>query len=155
MSKCALCKTSLKDDEINVCDKCRLDFLNFKQQLEKAEQELAFYQDEIKNRGTCGLCEKLENKQIKELKEQLAEKDKEIEYWQQQATNTTNALTNDGYAMIMKAIRKQVCDEIREMALDYYYFQGDATKFDGNLYLISKFDLEENILNKLEQGEQQ
>lgn len=54
----------------------------------------------------------------KQLKEQLAEKDKEIEYWQQQATNTTNALTNDGYVMIMKAIRKQVCDMARKKIVE-------------------------------------
>ena len=51
---------------------------DLEQQLDKAEQELAFYEDEIKNRGTCGLCEKLENEQIKKLEQQLAEKDKQL-----------------------------------------------------------------------------
>lgn len=106
--------------------------------------------------------------QKENLEQQLAEKDKEISMLKcivkkehpeiERITDTNNELTiilNKIVSADEKEIRKQVCEMIREMALDYYYFQGDAEKFDGNLYLISKFDLEENILNKLEQGEQQ
>lgn len=50
-----------------------------KNQIEQADQQIQFMLDEIKNRGTCGLCEKLENKQIKELKEQLAIREKALE----------------------------------------------------------------------------
>lgn len=64
-----------KDDEVVEITIAEGDL---EQQLDKAQQELAFYQDEIKNRGTCGLCEKLENNQIKKLQQQLAEKETKI-----------------------------------------------------------------------------
>ena len=133
MSKCALCKTSLKDDEINVCDKCRLDFLNFKQQLSEKDKE------------------------IKRLKYLLLDKENKSTFFEQLYNQTIEdaKIVKDcgSFTALNKIIRKQVCDEIREMALDYYYFQGDAEKFDGNLYLISKFDLE-NILDQIEQAKE-
>ena len=79
MSKCALCKTSLKDYEINVCDKCRLDFLNFEQQ--------------------------------------LAEKDKEIEYLRERNFYKVSLKDEECLGVypknMEKIIRHQVCDEIR------------------------------------------
>ena len=92
----------------------------------------------------------------KQLKQQLAEKDKEIEELrdeiarQKYAENTTDYWVRKNIKE--QEIRKQVCDEIRDISLDFYYFQSDATKFDGNLYLLSKFDLE-NILDQIEIGE--
>lgn len=70
MSKCALCKTSLKDDEINVCDKCRLDFLNFKQQLAEKDKEIEEYKTQIKE--FCGTkLAKLIDKKEQELRHQI------------------------------------------------------------------------------------
>lgn len=46
--------------------------------IDELEQEREFMLDEVKNRGTCGLCEKLEEKAINGLRDKLKEKDKEI-----------------------------------------------------------------------------
>lgn len=54
---------------------------------EKLKQRLACYEDEIKNRGTCGLCEKLENKEINELKQLLAEKEQMILFLESQLSD--------------------------------------------------------------------
>ena len=51
---------------------CAKKYEEYEEKLDKVEQELAFYQDEIKNRGTCGLCEKLDIKRIKELEEEIS-----------------------------------------------------------------------------------
>lgn len=53
-------------------------FNNF-DELDNYIQNIHFHYDEVKNKGTCGLCKHLENEEIGELKQQLAEKEKEIE----------------------------------------------------------------------------
>lgn len=46
------------------------------EELDDYIQKIHSHYDEIKNKGTCGLCEKIDNEQIKELKQQLAESEK-------------------------------------------------------------------------------
>ena len=48
------------------------------EELDNYIQKIHSHYDEVKNKGTCGLCEKIDNEQIKELKQQLSEKDKEL-----------------------------------------------------------------------------
>lgn len=81
-------------------------------EINELEQEREFMLDEVKNRGTCGLCEKLENKEINELRKQLEEKDKKIEEMTQTIVYLYN--TNINLEMYSKQVRKQVCDEIKE-----------------------------------------
>lgn len=49
------------------------------EELDNYIQNIHSHYDEIKNKGTCGLCEKLDNELINQLKQQLADKEKEIE----------------------------------------------------------------------------
>ena len=49
------------------------------EELDNYIQKIHSHYDEVKNKGTCGLCEKLDNELINQLKQQLAEKDAEIE----------------------------------------------------------------------------
>lgn len=106
-----------------------------------------------------------------DLEQQLAEKDKEIEKYKQQCydckhlhkkleLNIKNKLINDIENLraekrdYERIIRHQVCQEIRERALDLYYFTPNEVleHFGGNFYLLSKYDLEE-ILDQIEKGE--
>lgn len=121
MSKCALCKTSLKDDEINVCDKCRLDFLNFKQQLSEKDKEIEELEES--NEVTKALYKnyytqlqnyksKLYGIDIPKLrKKQLTLEEKEIYY---KGFENCERQFASHIADITIEIRKQVCDEIRE-----------------------------------------
>ena len=121
---------------------------DLEQQLDKAEQELAFYEDEIKNRGTCGLCEKLENEQIKKLEQQLKEKDKKIE----KLDIMIKTLPNHD-AEIEQLIRKQVCGEIKEyMAKEYGISVEDMPTYYHSLAWSVK-DIYE-LLDRIEQAKE-
>lgn len=49
------------------------------EELDSYIQKIHSHYDEVKNKGTCGLCEKLDNELINQLKQQLTEKDRQIE----------------------------------------------------------------------------
>lgn len=81
-------------DEEDLCDQCKIADLETKfaesekfmkdngfknlEELDNYIQKIHSHYDEVKNKGTCGLCEKLDNELINQLKQQLAEKDEQI-----------------------------------------------------------------------------
>ena len=103
---------------------------------------------------------------IKDLRLQLAEKDKENKLLRdvlnnlkgEKASDTLVNAVNAVYEPLieerMRQIRHQVCQEIKERALDLYYFTPSEVleHFGGNYYLLAKYDLEE-ILDQIEKGE--
>ena len=93
MSRCALCKTNLKDDETNVCDRCRLDFLEFKQQLAKKDKE------------------------IEELHKILDSQKRHIDIIEQPFRGRGTKRTGNVILDFELSIRKQVCDELRNKVL--------------------------------------
>ena len=109
MSKCALCKTSLKDDEINVCDKCRLDFLNFKQQRSEKDKEI----EKLKNFMSKWHFENFESFE-NHYNYLMSLKNREQLMVENEAMKETIANLLGQKKTSSKEIRKQVCDEIRE-----------------------------------------
>lgn len=81
-------------------------------EIDELEQEREFMLDEVKNRGTCGLCEKLENKEINELRQQLAEKDKEIKELKERVIEEEDFKL--AYKHDLEQTRHQICEEIKE-----------------------------------------
>ena len=80
-------------DDNKQLDELRKQLEEKDKEIDKLEQELAFYNEEVKNKGTCGLCEKLEEKAINVLRDKLKEKDKEIEELKANQTPTRKRLT--------------------------------------------------------------
>lgn len=115
--------------------------------IDELEQEREFMLEEVKNRATCGLCEKLENEQIKELNEQLAEKDKEIEKLSSALDYWENNLPNQ-----RQAIKKQVCEEIREKILTRLELPKEEWVWCSDNYV--GVDLIKEILDKIEQAKE-
>lgn len=131
MSKCALCKTSLKDDEINVCDKCRLDFLNFKQQRSEKDKE------------------------IKRLKYLLLDKENKSTFFEQlynQTIENAKIVKDCGsFTALNKIIRKQVCETIRQE----FEKRLKGKKWEDSILIGKVCNTINDVIDQIEQGEQQ
>lgn len=60
----------MKTNSIKGFEKLKKENQRLKNQIEQADQQIQFMLDEIKNRETCGLCEKLDIKRIKSLEQE-------------------------------------------------------------------------------------
>lgn len=126
--RCPICKTSLKDEEMYVCDKCK-----------KLPQQLA---------------EK--DKEIKKLKCLLLDKENKATFWEQiynQTIEDNKILKNCGsFTALNKIIRKQVCDKIRVKFNEYIkiFFCFNPSTVD---FINLNIDEVREFLDKIEQGE--
>ena len=141
--------------------------------IDELEQEREFMLDEVKNRGTCGLCEKLEEKAINVLRDKLKEKDKEIERLKtiknaRQFNKTQSIieefekkLREDGVLFVFNSkemsqhdatVRHQICEEIRERIVKETCYDTEE-EVRNAIYDFNAREVLE-ILDQIEKGEQ-